>query len=338
MRLKPEQLSQHLQQGLKPYYIITGDDPLLAQEINDQIRRVAKANGFDEREIHHADHAFDWNHLLESANALSLFTQRKIHELRIENGKPGDKGSKAVLTLLEQPNPDNLIVLILPRVDKAIQNSKWFKSIDKVGAIITHWPIERHQLPGWFQNRLKQNGMRADSDALNTLAERTDGNLLAAAQEVEKLKLIGLDRITLKDVDGSVGDAARYDIFALSAAALKGESARALRIVDVLKGEGINALQPLAILSNDIRQLHSLVQLTATGMPVDKALQQLKVNWPQKQRQLKAAASRHTIKSVESCMTICRQIDLAGKGLLNDDPWRVLSELILGVSGLSFKM
>lgn len=334
MRLKPEQLGQHLQQGLKPFYIVSGDDPLLSQEINDQLRVAAKAQGFDEREVHHVDNSFDWGNFLESANALSLFAERKLHELRIDNGKPGDKGSKALLSLLEQPNPDNVFVLILPRIDKGTQNSKWFKAIEKVGAFIAHWPIERHQLPGWIQNRLRQQGMRAETDALTVLAERTDGNLLAAAQEVEKLKMLGLETIRLEDVDDNIGDASRYDVFALSEAALKGDSARSLHIIDVLQGEGMNALQPLAIMANEVRQLHSLVQLRDMGTPIDQAFKTMKINWPKKQNQLKTALSRHTLNSLTECLQICRQIDVVSKGLGQDDPWRLMSLLVIKLCNL----
>ena len=335
MRLKPEQVAQHVQQGLKPVYLVSGDDPLLSQEITDQLRAAARAQGFDEREVHHVDNSFDWGQFIENANALSLFAERKLHELRIDSGKPGDKGAKALLSIVEQPNPDNLYVLILPRVDKATQNAKWFKSLEKDGVFIAHWPIERHQLPGWIQNRLRQQGMRAETDALTVLAERTDGNLLAAAQEVEKLKMRGLETIRLEDVEDSTGDASRYDVFALSEAALKGDKARSLHIIDVLQGEGTHALQPLAILANEVRQLHSLMQLQDMGTPVDKAFQQLKINWPKKQSQLKAALSRHSLASLTECLQLCRQVDVVSKGLGDDDPWRLMSLLVIKLCGLN---
>ncbi len=329
MRLKPEQLSQHLQQGLKPIYLISGDEPLISQEINDALRAAARQQGFDEREVHHVDHQYDWGHLLESANALSLFAERKLIELRIDSGKPGDKGSKALISLFDHPNPDNLYIILLPRIDKAIQNSKWFKTLEKVGVFIAHWPIERHQLPHWIQQRMAVHGMKADGQALNLLADRTDGNLLAAAQEVEKLRIAGESQITLETVENSVGDVSRYDVFALSESALKGDAARSLHMLTVLQGEGLNALQPLAILGNDVRLLLSYKQLCEAGIPPEKALQQLKVHWPKKQSQIKAAASRLNLDNIQQCLQVCQQGDLASKGMSSDDPWRLLSSLIL---------
>lgn len=335
MRLKPEQLHQHLQKEIKPLYIISGDEPLLEQEICDQVRAAVKNQGFDEREVHHVEGNFKWSELLESANALSLFSSRKLIEIRIDNGKPGDQGSKALMELFENPNPDNIFLIVLPKIDKAATNSKWFKTLDKIGVFIQHWPIERNQLPGWLANRMRQFGMKADRDALALLADRTDGNLLAGAQEIEKLKLLGLEDIQAKHIEATVGDASRYDVFALSEAAFKGDTARSLHILSTLQGEGIHALQPLAILANDIRQLLSFMQLTQAGTSDDKALQQLKVFWPKKQSQLKGAARRLNATSVQHSLAICKQVDLACKNIIQDDPWRLLSSLITKLCGLS---
>jgi len=335
VRLKPEQLPQHLQQGLKPLYIISGDEPLLTQELCDQVRAAARHNGFDEREVHNVDARYEWATLLESANALSLFSDRKLIEIQLPTGKPGDKGGKALTALLEQPNPDNIFLLVLPKVDKGTQNSKWFKALDKVGAFIAHWPIERNQLPGWLANRLRAYKMSADQDALALLADRTDGNLLAAAQEIEKLRMLGSAQITLDDIENSVGDASRYDVFALAETALKGDSVRSLHILSVLQAEGLHALQPLAILANDIRLLMSFTQLTGNGIPEDKALQQLKVFWPKKQTQIKGAARRLSVNHVQQSLMLCKQIDFACKGLLQDDAWRLLSQLVIKLCGLN---
>lgn len=335
MRLKPEQLVQHLQKELKPLYIISGDEPLLEQEICDQIRHAVKQQGFDEREVHHVEQHFKWHDLLESANALSLFSSRKLLEIRIENGKPGDQGSKALMQLFDHPNPDTIVMLVLPKIDKSATNSKWFKTLDKLGVFIQHWPIERNQLPGWLANRLRHQGMKADRDALALLADRTDGNLLAAAQEIEKLKLLGLEEITAKHIEAAVGDASRYDVFALSESAFKGDVARSLHILSTLQGEGLHALQPLAILTNDIRQLLSFMQLAQSGIADDKALQQLKVFWPKKQSQIKGAARRLNVTLVQECLSVCKQIDLSSKNLIQDDPWRLMSTLITKLGGLS---
>ena len=335
MRLKPEQCAQHLSQGLKPVYMVSGDEPLLTQEITDQIKGVATAQGFDEREVHHIDAKFKWGQLHESANALSLFSSRKLIELHIVSGKPGTEGSKALLALFEQPNPDNVFLIVLPKIDKGTQNGKWFKALEKPGVFIAHWPIERNQLPGWLANRMRGYQMQADQDALALLADRTYGNLLAAAQEIEKLRMLGLSKICLEDVEGSVGDASRYDVFSLGEAAFKGDSVRSLHILSVLQAEGLHALQPLGIMANDIRQLSSFMQLTSTGLQDDKALQQLKIFWPKKQKQFKDCARRLNVNDVQACLRLCKEIDFACKGLSQDDPWLLFSQLIIKLCGLN---
>ena len=334
MRLKPEQLNQHLQSQLKPVYVVSGDEPLLSQEICDAIRAAARAQGFDEREVHHVDGQYKWADLIDSANAMSLFASRKVIELRIENGKPGDQGSKALLEICQQPNPDNILLVVLPKVDKSAQNSKWFKALDKLGAFIQHWPVERNQLPGWIANRLRANNLKADREALALLADRTDGNLLAAAQEIEKLKLITSETISAADVEASVGDASRYDVFALTEACFKGDVSRCLHILSVLQGEGLNALQPLGIIANDIRLLLTFCQLKQSGVAEDKALQQLKVFWPKKQQQMKGASRRLNVTVIQQSLQICNQIDFATKSLLQDDAWRLLSVLITKLCGV----
>ena len=334
MRLKPEQLNQHLQSPLKPVYVVSGDEPLLSQEICDSIRAAAKAQGFDEREVHHVDGQYKWAELIDSANSMSLFASRKVIELRIENGKPGDQGSKALLEICQQPNPDNILLVVLPKVDKSAQNSKWFKALDKLGAFIQHWPVERNQLPGWIANRLRANNLKADREALALLADRTDGNLLAAAQEIEKLKLITHDTITAADVEASVGDASRYDVFALTEACFKGDVARSLHILSVLQGEGLNALQPLGIIANDIRLLLTFCQLKHSGVAEDKALQQLKVFWPKKQQQMKGASRRLNVTVIQQSLQLCNQVDFATKSLLQDDAWRLLSVLVTKLCGV----
>ena len=334
MRLKPEQLSQHLQQGLKPLYIVSGDEPLLEMELCDEIRKAAKAAGFDEREVYHAEGNFDWGQVSEAANAMSLFSSRKVIEIRINNGKPGDSGSKALQALMEQPNPDNIFIITLPRLDKPAQNSKWFKSLDKIGAVIAYWPIERNQLPGWLAARMRRYKMQADRDALALLADRTDGNLLAAAQEIEKLSTLGLTQIDVSHIENSVGDASRYDIFALSEAALNGDAKRSLHVLDVLQAEGMHALTPLGIMASDIRQLLSYMLLVKAGTPDDKAFQQLKIFWPKKQSQFKSAARRLNVNQVQQSLSLCNQIDFACKGLLQSDPWLLFSQLISQLCGL----
>lgn len=333
MKLKYEQLPTHLRNGLKPVYIIAGDEILLSQESCDMIRQAARDNGFEEREVYHVEGNFDWGQVLEGANAMSLFASRKIMEIRIPSGKAGDSGNKALLEMSERPNPDNLLIIVLPKLDKTIQNQKWFKNLELSGVLITLWPVERHQLPQWISQRMSRLGLSADGDALQILADRADGNLLAAVQEIEKLNMQGIRHVTLAQIEESVADTSRYDVFALSECAFNGETRRALHVLEVLKGEGFNPLQPLAIISNEIRQLCQIKQLMETGKTADQALQSLAINWPKKQQQFKKAAQRISLAQSFELLKLCEKTDQATKSILADDPWRLLSLLTLSLSG-----
>lgn len=226
-KLRPEQLSSALQKQLAPIYLISGDEPLLVQEACDQIRSSARQQGFNERVLYHGDKSFDWSQLLSEANSLSLFADRKILELRIDNGKPGDAGSKALVEYASQPSEDNLLLIVTPKLDGNAQRSKWFKALDKVGVTVQIWPINEQQLPHWLEQRLRTAGLNADRDTISLLAAQVEGNLLAAAQEVEKLKLLAPEgQVTPEMVSGMVTDSARYDVFSLIDKALHGDSRR----------------------------------------------------------------------------------------------------------------
>ena len=217
MKIKPEQLQSHLQKQLLPVYIISGDEPLLAQEATDSVRTAARAAGYTERELFYVEGNYDWNQLLNEANSLSLFADKKILEIRITNGKPGDKGSKALCEMCANLNPDNMLLILLPKLERATQNSKWIKTLESIGAHIQVWPVSGAQLPRWIQQRLQQADIQANAEAVQILADRVEGNLLAAVQEIEKLKLLALDgRVDASRMSSVVADSARYNLFWLT--------------------------------------------------------------------------------------------------------------------------
>lgn len=216
MRLRADQLTAQLKKQLLPVYLVSGDEPLLVQEACDAIRAGAREAGCSEREVMHVDGKFKWDQLLASSAEMSLFAERKLIELRVPSGKPGAEGSKALVQYLAQPSPDNILLIVAGKIDKASTNSKWFKTIDKAGAVTQLWPIEARELPRWLQQRCGQLGLEIDQDALLMLGDRVEGNLLAAVQEIEKLRLITKgQRITAEDISDSVADNARYNLFAL---------------------------------------------------------------------------------------------------------------------------
>ena len=243
MKVYPDKLASHLAKSVSPVYIVSGDEPLLVQEVSDQIRSELRNKGYLERQLFHVDGSFDWQDVLFSANSMSLFAEQKILELRLTSGKPGDKGSKALQEFIEQPPEDTTMLLILPRLDQATQRSKWFKALDAKGLFIQVWPIERRDLPRWIGQRMQRAGLKAERDAIEILIDRLEGNLLAAAQEVERLKLLAEDgRVTADLVQASVANNARYDVFGLIDVAVAQDRKQTYRMLQGLRNEGAEVM------------------------------------------------------------------------------------------------
>ncbi|HCM05867.1 MAG TPA: DNA polymerase III subunit delta [Oceanospirillales bacterium] len=333
MKLKTEQLGAHLQKGLSPFYIISGDEPLLVEETCHQIRLAAKKYGIEERELLHAEAGFDWTQLLDETNAMSLFASRRLLEVRIPNGKPSDKG-KALLEVVSNPNPDNVVLIVTPRLDAATQKTKWFKAIESAGAFIAIWPIDRNQLPGWLQRRIQAAGMSASQDAVALFAQRIEGNLLAGIQEIEKMRMMGTQQISAELVEEVTADSARYDAFSLADSCLLGNIGDASRILSHLKAEGHEAIMILGALLRKIRQLISLQAYGPQRLTEGFKSQNI---WPKQQPPFKSALSRLSQAELFECLQTAEQIDRAIKGDGND-PWLLLSrltELLTGVRMLA---
>ncbi len=260
MKFNSDSLAQHLEQQLLPAYLISGDEPLLTGEATDAIRAKARQSGFTERETHFMDRGGDWNDVRASANNLSLFAERRIVEIRMPSAKPGKTGGEAIVALLESRDPDRLIIINTPKLDRDAQGSEWVRAVETHGALVQIWPVDATKLTGWLRTRAKRLRMNADDEALEILAERTEGNLLAAHQELEKLRLlVKEDRITADDVFASVADSARYDVFQLGECVLEGDVERALRMIEGLHSEGVEPTLVLWSLSKSVRDLWGAV-------------------------------------------------------------------------------
>lgn len=329
MKLKTEQLNAHLQKGLAPFYVISGDEPLLVQETCDQIRLATKKYGIEERELMHAEAGFDWGDLMEQANAMSLFASRRLIEVRIPNGKPSDKG-KAILEIVANPNPDNVVLIVTPRLDAATQKTKWFKAIEAAGVFIAIWPIDRNQLPGWLQRRIQAAGMSASQDAVALFAQRIEGNLLAGVQEIEKMRMMGTQQISAELIEEATADSARYDAFALADSCLLGNIGEATRILSHLKAEGHEAIMILGALVRKIRQLISLQSYGPQRLTEGFKSQNI---WPKQQPPFKSALSRLNQTELYQSLQTAEQIDRAIKGDGND-PWLLLSRLCEMLTGV----
>lgn len=331
MKLTQPQLQQNLQtQALPPVIWISGDDPLLVQEAADAVRVTAKAQGIGSRQVIEADGRFDGDELIAANQSLSLFAERECIELRIHS-KLSDKARKCLLEYLDNPNLDNLLLVISPRLEASQTKAKWFAKVEAAGWWLPVWPVEHHQLPKWIANRFKLLGLQVDSDAVELLADRVDGNLLAAKQEIEKLALLNTsDVIDAKMIIASVTDSSRYGVFDLSEALLKGELDRSLKILEVLRSEGVEPTIILWLLSRELRFLVELAEAANQGRGLPAVFKKLRI-FENRQAPYRAALSRADHAYFRQCLLRCGRIDLVIKGQTRDDVWLKFHELILAI-------
>ena len=334
MRLYPEKLPTHLQQQLLPVYLVSGDEPLLVQECSDQIRQKAREQGCSEREVIDAGvSGFHWQDILHSATSMSLFAERKLVELRLPSGKPGAEGSKALCEYLDIASGEDVLLIIAGKIDKQSTSSKWYKALDKAGATVQVWPVDARELPRWLQQRVRSAGMSIDSDALQLLCERVEGNLLAAVQEVEKLKLLAKDsQITAATVTAAVSDNARYNLFGMTDCALQGDATASLRMLHGLRGEGSEPPVILWALLREIRTLVQARQACEQGKSPQQALTSLRV-WKNRMALMQSALSRHDQASLENLLERAALTDGSIKGFADGKPWDNLETLVVELSG-----
>ena len=330
MRLYPEKLADHLQQKLLPVYLVSGDEPLLLQECCDQIRQKARAENCNEREIIEGGVSnFNWQDILHSASNMSLFADRKLIELRLPSGKPGAEGSKALCEYLDIASGDDVLLIVSGKIDKQSTNSKWYKALDKAGVTVQVWPVDAKNLPRWLQQRVRNAGMSIDDDALQLLCERMEGNLLAAVQEVEKLKLLAADsKITMQTVTEAVSDNARYNLFDMADNALKGNASVSLRMLYGLRAAGTEPPVVLWALVREIRTLYEAQLDCDSGQSTQQALSSRRV-WQNRMPLMQAALTRHNTHSLSLLLEQAARADGSIKGFADGKPWDNLSRLVI---------
>jgi DNA polymerase-3 subunit delta len=339
MQLRLEQLAAHLQKELRPLYMLWGDEPLLAQEAADLIRAAARAAGHTERQVHTVAGAhFNWSGLLGAAQAMSLFADRQLIEIRIPSGKPGKDGSDALQRYCEALSPDVVTIVHLPRLDRQQQGSSWFSALDGAGVSVRIDPVERKALPAWIAQRLAAQGQRvqagdAGQQALSFFADRVEGNLLAAHQEIQKLALLyPAGELAFEQIEQAVLNVARYDVFKLGEAVLAGQVARALRMLDGLQAEGEAAVLVHWTLAEDIRGLKRVKDAMAAGKPLPVALREARV-WGVKERLYERAVPLMTDDALAQLLHAAHVCDGLVKGLKHPDwpldPWDGLKRLVL---------
>jgi DNA polymerase III subunit delta len=321
VQLRAEQLGAQLARELAPAYAIHGDEPLIALEAADAVRAAARKRGFTDREVFEPGRGFDWSELAHSLASLSLFGGSKIVELRLPGGKPGPQGGEAIAAYCERPASDILLLVSLPRLDRQSQGSAWFGALARAGVVVDVWPVERARLPAWIAERLGRQRQRAPREALEFLADRVEGNLLAAHQEVQKLALLAPQgELSLDVVRDVVANVARYDAYTACEAMLAGDRARYVRVIDGLKSEGEAPTLVLWALSEELYALARIQAGAAAGRAVDDLLRENRV-WGPRQRPMKAAATRVAPQAVQRALAHAARIDRAIKGVGAGEPW-----------------
>ena len=341
MQLALAQLGAHLQKGLRSLYTLHGDEPLLMQEAADAIRAAAREQGYTERTVHTVQGAhFDWSEVLAAGGSLSLFADKQIVEVRIPSGKPGKDGSAAIQQLVEQTqgNDSTLTLFMLPRLDFATRKGAWFGALDNGGVSIQLDTIERAALPQWIAQRLQQQGQHvaAGEEGQRTLqffADRVEGNLLAAHQEIQKLGLLfPQGELSQSQVESAVLNVARYDVFKLSEAVLSGQVARVQRMLDGLQAEGEAEVLVHYTLAEDIRALKRVKDAMAGGQPLPMALKAQRI-WGPRERLFERVLPRLSPARLNNLLQSAHQVDGIVKGLKvpdwPTDSWQALHRLAL---------
>lgn len=333
MRLRPDQLAAHLRKTLALLYLVFGEEPLQALEAADAIRAAARERGH-ERDCLTVETGFDWNSLRQQACSPSLFAPLRLLELRMGNAKPGDAGAQALSAYAARPPEDVALLITAGKLDWNTQKSRWFAALDEAGVVVAAAPVEPQQLPGWIERRLRSRGLDPVPEAVTLLAERVEGNLLAAAQEIEKLALLADDReLTAQAVLAAVGDSARYSIYDFVDAALLGQPERVARILDGLRDEGIEPVLVNWALHQESRRLAMLAFARSRGQSLEAALAEQKV-WEKRKPLLRQASQRLALTDCQRLLRACARTDRTIKGAETGSPWNALLANGLRLAGL----
>jgi DNA polymerase-3 subunit delta len=329
MRFKPEQLSAALKKGLMPVYFISGDEPLQLGEMADAVRKAARTAGFENREIISVETGFEWNQLAFSADSLSIFADKKIIDLRLPTGTPGTDGAKALTAYCQRLPEDTLLLITAGKVASGALKSRWLEALDKAGAVIQVWPLEGQDLIRWLQQRMQQRGLSAETDGLRLLASRIEGNLLAAAQEIEKLYVLyGTGNLSQKQIFDVVADSSRYDVFKLMDSVLSAGVNRIIKILSGLRAEGIAAPVVLWALTREARSLIKIKLALVGGQPRDLVFKNNQI-WDKRKQLVSNALHRLSDSDLTGILVLSAQADRQIKGQQPGDAWETLRAICL---------
>jgi DNA polymerase-3 subunit delta len=331
MKIPAERLAQHLERGLHPLYVVTGDEPLTIMESLDAIRATAKGLGYGEREVFQVERGFDWQRLQASSQSLSLFSSRRLLEIHIPSGKPGNDGSKALQNYASNLPPDTVTIVSLPRIDKRDQGN-WYRALEEAGMVILAYPVSADHLPAWIGRRLANQGQKADPATLEFIAHQVEGHLLAAHQEILKLGLLyPKGHLSFEQVRDAVLDVSRFDAFQLGDALLAGNVERTVRVLDGLRNEGVEPVALLGVLAWLLRGAFNAKLAQTQGRDVMSVFGQAKI-WGDRQNLLRQALGRLSLKKLQAALHKMAEIDKINKGVAPGDPWLEFSCLCLGLA------
>jgi len=336
LKIYPEKLSDQL--ALEhTLYVVMGDEPLGVQESCDRIRTHLRGQGF-ERELFHVEGQFKWDDILYSANSMGLFAEQKLLEVRIPNGKPGDSGAKGLAALIGLLTPDTRALVVLPRLDRSGQNSKWFRGLEKAGLVVQIFPVDRSRLPGWVRARFKEAGLSPSREAVDVLVDRVEGNQLAAVQEIERIRLISNNtEISAEEVVNSVADAARFDVFMLIDAALAQDAPRVVKVSEGLRAEGAAPIVVLAMVAREVRMLLAMTDQKRAGGDIGKLMGAYRV-FPKRKPIVQRCVAARTYQEILGLIPLLVNADRMAKGMMAGDPWTCIREILLSIAGVNVVM
>ena len=335
MRLRAGQLSSSLKRnGLAPLYLVSGDEPLQLMECVDEIRGYARSQDFAERLVFEVEAGFDWNTLLTETATASLFSPKRLVELRLEDASPGKEGGAVLTRYAEKPPADTVLVISAGKIDKQAQQTKWFTALDRAGVVVQVWPLTPEQLPEWIGERLKTRGKTIAPEALALLAEQVEGNLLAASQEIDKLCLLAEGaRITVGDVSNTVSDNARYEVFTLLEAAMAGDARRCARMLSGLRAEGLEPINIHAPLLWEFRRICSMAAQAAAGSSPDRLFSEYRVWNDQRKQAIRLILRRCQARQLHLLLTQALHLERKIKSSDKDMAWQALLSLLLAIAG-----
>ena len=328
MAVNADQLPAILSRSLHPVYLIAGAEPLLVQECRDQIIKAAQEQGFAERDLYQTDARFNWDLLDETSANLSLFSSRKIIDVRLPTGKPGREGAALLTERAKSPDPDVLLLISCNQWDASSRKSKWAAALAGSGVLVEIWPVKPHELPAWIARRMRRAGLEPDSAAVDLLAELVEGNLLAAQQEIDKLLLLDQGRrVTVDMISIAVANNARFDSFRLVDCVLRGRLSECLRVASGLQRTNIPIQLVTGSLYRELMLADSVRTAVRSGENEAAVFRKLRV-WPARQAPMKAAIQRLAENGFAPAFRALALIDRQSKGRASGNPWQSLDRLL----------